>query len=107
MSKDSTIASNLTNQELQISGIITQNTKNSNSTNTQTSKTFKTDLDTNAEQSLLRDIIVKEKDGMYDKAGEVKVLLACGWSRNDDLATLRKFPEVLHMDTTFKTNKEC
>ena len=36
----------------------------------------------------------------------MKILLTVGWARNEDIAILRKFPEVLQMDTTFKTNKE-
>ena len=63
------------------------------------------DLDTSL-KVLLRDIIVRTKNALYDKNGDVMVLLACGWARDDDLAVLRKFPEVLHMDTTFGTNKE-
>ena len=93
----------LQDKNLQISGIIT--TADSIHSCVPTKQMFKTSLDS-AERKLLRDIIVKEKDGMYDKTGEVKVLLACGWSQNDDIAVLRKFPEVLHMDSTFKTNKE-
>ena len=50
----------------------------------------------------LSDIIVRNKDD----GNEVRVLLTVGWARNEDLAVLRKFPEVLKMDTTFKTNKE-
>ena len=89
--------------DIHINGIIT-NTQSSLSLPPVKTK-FKTQLDA-AETKLLKDIIVKESDGLLNQNGEIKVLLACGWARNDDIAVLRKFPEVLHMDTTFKTNKE-
>ena len=53
-------------------------------------------------QETLKDIIVHHKG----KGNEVKILLTVGWARNEDIALLRRFPEVLQMDTTFKTNRE-
>ena len=53
-------------------------------------------------EETLKAIIVRHKDN----GNNVKILLTVGWARNQDIAVLRKFPEVLQMDTTFKTNKE-
>lgn len=53
-------------------------------------------------QTTLKDIVVHHKD----KGNAVKILLTVGWARNEDIAVLRRFPEVLQMDTTFKTNRE-
>ena len=36
----------------------------------------------------------------------MNVILAVGWSRDEDLCSLYKYPEVLKMDCTFKTNCE-
>ena len=35
-----------------------------------------------------------------------KILLAVGWAMDSDLRVFRQFPEVLKMDTTFRTNRE-
>ena len=86
-----------------INGVITNKSRRRRAQPSRT--TFKTQLD-HHQVELLQNIIVKEKDGMLDKDGDVKVLLACGWARNDDIAVLRRFPEVLHMDSTFRTNRE-
>lgn len=53
-------------------------------------------------QETLKDIIVHHKGNGND----VKILLTVGWACNEDIAVLRRFPEVLQMDTTFKTNRE-
>ena len=86
-------------------GGIFNSTSNNDISKSQTKFDFTPNIDT-ADRKLLKEILVREKDSLYDKDGEVKVLLSCGWARNDDLAILRKFPEVVHMDTTFGTNKE-
>ena len=41
----------------------------------------------------------------HDK-NKIRVLLAVGWAKNDDLAMLRNFPKVMKMDCTAKTNSE-
>ncbi len=75
--------------------------------NTPTISLFSNSRIETADRALLRDLIVRESNGKLDAdSGQLKVLLCCGWAFNDDLAELRKFPEVLHMDTTFKTNRE-
>ena len=90
--------------EVHLGGTIIENaSKNSNTPPNQL--VFAPTLDS-AERQLLKDIMVREKNQMFDKNGDLKVLLACGWARNDDLAVLRRFPEVLNMDSTFKTNRE-
>ena len=53
-------------------------------------------------QKTLKDIIVHNKG----KGNDISILLTVGWARNEDIAVLRRFPEVLQMDTTFKTNRE-
>jgi hypothetical protein len=52
-------------------------------------------------QKTVQELLVKNS-----KDHQVKVLLSVGWARDEDLRLLRKFPEVLKMDCTFKTNRE-
>ena len=88
---------------ISIKGEITN--RSTNCSNQPTTSMFNTTLDTH-QLSTLKNILVREQEGLLNKDGKIKVLLACGWARNDDIAVLRKFPEVLHMDSTFKTNRE-
>jgi hypothetical protein len=52
-------------------------------------------------QAILKKLIVKNS-----RTHKVKVLLAVGWARDEDILILRKFPEVIKLDSTFKTNCE-
>ena len=58
-------------------------------------------IDSSLKQTL-KNLLVKNADN----GKIVKVLLTAGWARDEDLRVLRKFPEVLKMDCTFKTNRE-
>ena len=51
-------------------------------------------------QKTVKQLMVK------NNKNQIRVLLAVGWSRNEDLRVLRKFPEVIKMDSTSKTNSE-
>ena len=53
------------------------------------------------QQQILKQLFVRNKDTQ-----KVNVILAVGWSRDEDLCSLYKYPEVLKMDCTFKTNRE-
>ena len=53
-----------------------------------------------ASQKVVKNLMV------CNRQNEVRVLLAVGWARNEDLHVLRKFPEVIKMDSTSKTNSE-
>ena len=53
------------------------------------------------QQQILKQLFVRNRI-----TNEVKIVLAVGWSRDEDLNNLYKFPEVLKMDCTFKTNRE-
>ena len=46
-------------------------------------------------------LLVKNKD-----THEVEVLLGVGWTIDEDVRVIRKFPEVVKMDCTFSTNRE-
>ncbi len=51
-------------------------------------------------QEIVQQLIVTNKDN------QVRVLLAVGWARDEDLRVFKKFPECIKLDCTASTNRE-
>ena len=51
-------------------------------------------------QEIVKDLIIQNEDN------KVRVLLAVGWARDEDLRVFQKFPECIKLDCTACTNKE-
>ena len=54
-----------------------------------------------AQQKILKDMMVRDEN-----THQLRVVLALGWARDDDLMSFRKCPETIKMDCTFNTNRE-
>ena len=54
-----------------------------------------------AQQKVLKQMLVRDEN-----THKLKVVLAIGWARDDDLMSFRKCPETIKLDCTFNTNRE-
>ena len=54
-----------------------------------------------SQQKVLKQMLVRDEN-----THKLKVVLAIGWARDDDLISFRKCPETIKLDCTFNTNRE-
>ena len=54
-----------------------------------------------AQQKVLKQMLVRDEN-----TRKLKVVLAIGWARDDDLMSFRKCPETIKLDCTFNINRE-